>query len=172
MRRRPARRPPRPSACSYWPAWGVRDMSLLNQVLQDLDARQPQAARSTLRTASPSVVQHAADDFADADWRRLLLPGAVVATVLFALVLAAWVFERAWQLAGQTGPAMHSQTLTLPEPARGPAMGARPTAPVAQQATPPARPARVEAAPRAVIPEAVPGERSRQGSAAPLAWED
>lgn len=139
-------------------------MSLLNQVLLDLDARQPRAARPRLRTATPSVVRHAADDFADADWRRLLFPGAVVASVLFALLLAAWVFERTWHLAGQTGPAMHSQRLTLPEPARVPAMGGRAAAPVTAVAP---RPAQAGATRPPATPEPALEERSNLATTPP-----
>ena len=92
-------------------------MSLLNQVLQDLDARQPQAAQPALRTAAPSIAEHAADDFPNLDWQLLRRTGGVIAGVLVVALLAVWVFERSWQLAGQTGPAMHSQPLTLPKAA-------------------------------------------------------
>ncbi len=130
-------------------------MSLLNQVLQDLDARQPQAARPVLRTAAPSIAEHAADDFASPDWQALLRPGMVIAGILLILLLAAWVFERAWQLAGQTGPAIQSQPLTLPEPVRGPVQGTVPSTapPETVQRAAPANAASV-ARPQPVVPPA------------------
>lgn len=67
-------------------------MSLLNDVLQDLDARQSTPAAAAVRTAPPSVRAHAADDFKTVDWAARLRPVAVV--LLLAALTVGWLLLR------------------------------------------------------------------------------
>ena len=79
-------------------------MSLLNQVLQDLDARQPDDRPPHLHLAEPPRSQHAPNDndFDELAWRTWLRPG-FWSLLLVTVLLASWAFQRSWELAANTG---------------------------------------------------------------------
>jgi MSHA biogenesis protein MshN len=92
-------------------------MSLLNQVLRDLDERRPAVGPGTLRTASTNIAEHAAADFETASLRPGLLAALSLATVLV-LVVGVFGFH---QLGGETIriSALQVDTLATVEPEEG-----------------------------------------------------
>ncbi|MCB1800940.1 MAG: tetratricopeptide repeat protein [Gammaproteobacteria bacterium] len=82
-------------------------MSLLNQVLQDLETRQRAPVQTSIRLATASAAPHTGADWRDTHWQERLRPGLIGMLVALALVVAAWVFQIAWETSQQvTGPAV------------------------------------------------------------------
>lgn len=80
-------------------------MSLLNQVLQDLDARQPVERPRHLHLAEqPQTRPGPANDEVDTSGRQAWLRPGFWSVLLLTVLLAGWAFNRSWQLAANTGP--------------------------------------------------------------------